>query len=203
MWIFFLLLSSMLVGGEAVTATAAPGQTSQTAEAAEKTTITSKRMTVKNQESQAIFQGSVVLTRGPLVVHSDVMVVTFQSADGSGKESSKTAGRCGPTGGKSSGAGRASRDPKGGEGLPAVSNRSICLMEATGHVTIEKDDGRATGRKAVYYVTDRKIVLTGDPVACQRGTRVSGEKITMYIDEDRSEVEGGSQVLINPEGGPC
>jgi len=43
--------------------------------------------------------------------------------------------------------------------------------------------------------------LTGDPVAWQKGTRVTGQKITMYLAEDRSVVEGGSKVLIDQEEG--
>ena len=46
-----------------------------------------------------------------------------------------------------------------------------------------------------------KIVLTGDPVAWDKGTRVSGKQITMFLAEDRSVVEGGSHVRIEPDGG--
>jgi lipopolysaccharide export system protein LptA len=74
------------------------------------------------------------------------------------------------------------------------------MIEATGRVLIEKDDGRATCRKAVYHGDEEKIVLTGEPVAWQKGTRVTGKKITMYLAEDRSIVEGGSRVSIQPEG---
>src|SRR5213594_4785611 len=45
------------------------------------TTITSKKMTVRNQESKAIFEGAVVLTKGTLVVHSDAMIVSFRPSD--------------------------------------------------------------------------------------------------------------------------
>jgi lipopolysaccharide export system protein LptA len=80
--------------------------------------------------------------------------------------------------------------------LPTVSNRSVSMVEAIGSVVIEKDDGRATCRKAVYYESEGKIVLTGNPVAWQKGTKVSGEKMTMFLAEDRSVIEGGSQVVI-------
>lgn len=206
MWIFSLLVSSMLFGGEALWVSRASGESLKPVAPRtpdEKTTITSKRMTVKNQESRAIFEGAVVLTRGTLVVHSDVMIVTFQAVGDGGTDSSRLPSSCRTQGGKPGASSKATGGAKQGDVLPAVSNRSVCLMEATGHVTIEKDGGRATSQKAVYYVTDKRIVLTGDPVACQRGTRVSGERITMFLDEDRSEVEGGSQVMINPEGGRC
>lgn len=155
------------------------------------TTITSQRMTVRNQENKAIFEGAVVLTRGPLVVHSDVMVVFFQPADqpslsanhqetlsGRPKETAMEKGR-----------------------LPIMANRSVRMIEATGRVRIIKADGQATCQKAIYHGGEDKIVLTGNPVAWQKGTRVSGQKITMYLAEDRSVVEGESRVMIEPEGG--
>ena len=90
---------------------------------------------------------------------------------------------------------------EGREATPTVSDRSIRMLEATGRVKIEKEDGRATCRKAVYYEAEKKIVLIGDPVAWQKGTRVSGKRIIMFLDEDRSVVEGDSQVIIEGESG--
>jgi lipopolysaccharide export system protein LptA len=56
------------------------------------TTITSRTMTVSNQENTAIFDGAVVLTRGLLVVHSDHMVVSFHP-NRTGADSKPAAGR--------------------------------------------------------------------------------------------------------------
>jgi lipopolysaccharide export system protein LptA len=151
------------------------------------TTITAQKMTVRNQDSKAIFEGAVVLIKGSLVVHSDRMVVSFRPAETGGKEKSDEA-QAEPSGQKR-------------EAMPSVSNRSVSMIEATGRVKIEKDDGRATCQKAVYYQDEEKIVLTGDPVAWQQGTRVSGKRITMFLAEDRSVVEGGSHVTIEGEAG--
>ena len=160
------------------------------------TTITSRTMTVNNHGNTAIFDGSVVLTRGPLVVHSDHMVVTF-NAGGNGAEVQA------PSGATKSATDLSGNKPtsKGREAMPTVSDRSIRMLEATGRVRIEKEDGRATCRKAVYYETEKKIILTGDPVAWQKGTRVSGKRIIMFVEEDRSIVECDSQVVIEGEGG--
>lgn len=159
-----------------------------------RTTITSQRMTVRNQENKAIFEGAVILTKGALVVHSDHMVVFFKAVDApSGKPSETTSAS--PSGNA------ASRPGARSEELPVMSNRAVSSIEATGKVKIFKADGQATCRKAVYDGATEKIVLTGDPVAWQKGTRVTGQKITMYLAEDRSVVEGGSQVLIEQEEG--
>jgi lipopolysaccharide export system protein LptA len=90
---------------------------------------------------------------------------------------------------------------KGPDAVPAVSNRSVNQIEATGRVKIEKDSGSATCEKAIYYHDGDKIVLTGNPVAWDKGTRVSGKQITMFLAEDRSVVEGGSHVRIEPDEG--
>jgi len=160
------------------------------------TTITSRTMTVSNQENTAIFDGAVVLTRGLLVVHSDHMVVSFHPNRNGNDNKNST----GMTKSKSPAQANAP-DSKERDAAPAVSERSIRMVEATGHVNIEKEDGRATCQKAVYYEDQKKIVLTGDPVAWQKGTRVSGKRIIMFLDEDRSVVEGDSQVVIEGESG--
>ncbi|HSA63912.1 MAG TPA: LptA/OstA family protein, partial [Nitrospira sp.] len=149
------------------------------------TTVVSQKMTFKNQESQAVFDGAVVLTRGTLVVYSDRMVVSFRNQDADQKKPAEQAkGQVTPA-----------------KGPDTVSNRAVTQIEAIGRVKIERDAGNATCQKAVYYRDEDKIVLTGDPVAWDKGTRVSGKRITMFLAEDRTVVEGGSHVRIEPEGG--
>ncbi|HSB43460.1 MAG TPA: LptA/OstA family protein [Nitrospira sp.] len=194
MWIYLLLLNALVFGAAPLAHSAESGLAKKTGEApAVSTTITAKKMTVRNKDSQAVFEGTVVLTRGPLIVYSDKMVVMFHSQDNDAAQ---------PTlGGRDRGDQTKSPSlPKGSDAMPAVSNRSVSRVEATGHVKIEKENGNATCQKAVYFSQDEKIVLTGDPVAWEKGTRVSGKQITMYLAEDRSVVEGGSHVRIEGEG---
>jgi lipopolysaccharide export system protein LptA len=173
----------MATAGHAAVEAASNGVSDQTLG----TTVLSQKMTFKNQQSQAVFDGAVVLTRGTLVVYSDRMVVSFRNQEASGD--SKKAGESART---------AASPAKGPE---TVSNRAVSQIEATGRVKIERDAGNATCQKAVYYRDEDKIVLTGDPVAWDKGTRVSGKRITMFLGEDRTVVEGGSHVRIEPEGG--
>ena len=190
MWIWLLLLNMFLFGVASLSESADAALSKGSADQAVGTTITAKKMTVKNQDSQAVFEGAVVMTRGSLVVYSDHMVVTFRAQDSAASDNLK-----GPEDVKDA---APSKEPGT---VPAVSNRSINKIEATGRVKIEKDSGSATCAKAVYYQEGDKIVLTGDPVAWDKGTRVSGRQITMFLAEDRSVVEGGSHVRIEPDGG--
>ena len=190
MWIWLLLLNLFPLGMASLSESAEAAVSKAGADQNVSTTITAKKMTVKNQDSQAVFEGTVVLTRGSLLVYSDRMVVMFRTQDPpvidtqNGHEGVK-----GVT------------PLRGPDVVPAVSNRSVNRIEATGRVRIEKDSGSATCEKAIYYHEGDKIVLTGDPVAWDKGTRVSGKQITMFLAEDRSVVEGGSHVRIDPDGG--
>ena len=190
MWIWLLLLNLVPLGMASLSESADAALPKSGVDQAISTTITAKKMTVKNQDSQAVFEGAVVLTRGSLIVYSDRMVVMFREQDPSSSENQK--------GHPSLKGGAPSRGP---DVVPAVSNRSVNRIEATGRVKIEKDSGSATCEKAIYYHDGDKIVLTGDPVAWDKGTRVSGRQITMFLAEDRSVVEGGSHVRIEPDGG--
>ena len=187
MWIWLLSLSSTVIAS-AVIGSAAPLPSSNgSSDQGPSTTVTSQRMTFKNQDSEAVFDGSVVLRRGSLIVYSDKMVVLFREQASAVQESKKL---------EQSGAG-----VRRAKGPDTVSNRAVSKIEAIGRVKIERDAGNATCQKAVYYRDEDKIVLTGDPVAWDKGTRVSGKKITLFLNEDRTVVEGGSHVQIQSEGG--
>ena len=186
MWKWLLLLNALTFAMMAAALAAVGPASNGASDQALSTTVISKKMTFKNQESQAVFDGAVVLTRGTLVVYSDRMVVSFRNQDAT--TDSKKPGETG----------KAPVTPA--KGPDTVSNRAVTLIEATGRVKIEREAGNATCQKAVYYRDEDKIVLTGDPVAWDKGTRVSGKRITMFLAEDRTVVEGGSHVRIEPEG---
>ncbi|GJL64885.1 MAG: hypothetical protein NPIRA04_35390 [Nitrospirales bacterium] len=138
----------------------------------EETHIQSDTMTAQSKERRAIFRGNVVLTQGELIVHSDLMIIWW-------KPSPET-----------------SEEPQSEEQGGTKSRNEIEKMVAKGNVVIIKPTGRATSRQAVYFKDEEKLVLTGSPIAWQDGTRVSGSKMTMYLKEDRSEVEGGTRVIM-------
>jgi lipopolysaccharide export system protein LptA len=198
MWIWLLLLNVVFAGSTSAAPSTESGNLKRNVQApGVPTTITSKKMTVRNQDGQAVFEGTVVLTRGPLVVHSDQMIVLFNSQ-------SRDAGQPSPRRTDQSKSGQnSSPPPNGNSAVSTMSNRSVSRIEATGdghQVKIEYENGNATCQKAVYFVDGEMIVLTGDPVAWEKGTRVSGRQITIFLAEERSVVEGGSHVRIEGEG---
>lgn len=194
MWMYFLLLNCLVFTVASVAQSTEAGASNSGEVPAVSTTITSKKMTVRNQDGQAVFEGSVVLTKGTLVVYSDKMIVLFQPKNETEKP---------PVNSQAGQDAKTSVPPKGTDAMPAVSNRSMSQIEATGRVKIVKENGNATCGKAVYRADEDIITLTENPVAWEKGTRVSGKKITMYLKEDRSVVEGGSHLRMEDEEKPA
>jgi lipopolysaccharide export system protein LptA len=79
-------------------------------------------------------------------------------------------------------------DPKGD---------SIVRTISTGHVRIITRDCRmGTASRAEYYDAEQRVVLIGDARVWRDENVVTGERITMYLAEDRSVVEGGKQERV-------
>jgi lipopolysaccharide export system protein LptA len=75
-------------------------------------------------------------------------------------------------------------------------------IEADGNVRILQENRIGTASHAVYESTQGRITLTGDPKITQGTDTMSGNTITYFIDDDRSEVSSGPgrpvEVLIHP-----
>ncbi len=68
---------------------------------------------------------------------------------------------------------------------------------ATGNVKIIRTQGGvATGEQAVYYQKDEKLVLTGSPRVKQNDNSVEGDRITLFLKEDRSVVESSPDTKV-------
>ncbi|MBI5875880.1 MAG: lipopolysaccharide transport periplasmic protein LptA [Deltaproteobacteria bacterium] len=81
--------------------------------------------------------------------------------------------------------------------------KEIKEMIATGDVRIVQLNKTATGEKAVYTRENRAVVLTGNPQVEQDCDVVKGDKITIFLDEDKSLVEGSAdnrvKAVVNPK----
>ncbi|VAX31476.1 hypothetical protein MNBD_NITROSPIRAE03-1371 [hydrothermal vent metagenome] len=74
-------------------------------------------------------------------------------------------------------------------------------IEARGNVKLVKDAREITSGEAVYYKELQKIVFTGNPVATEGNSTISGDRMVYYIASDRSEV-ANSRVIIKKQNGP-
>ena len=79
--------------------------------------------------------------------------------------------------------------------------RELRSVEATGNVRLRKGEIVASGERADYDAVKGTAVLTGSPKVWRGKDVVAGERITLYLAEDRSVVEGAKAVLYPPSKG--
>jgi lipopolysaccharide export system protein LptA len=127
--------------------------------------IKSKTLELDDRVKTVTFAGNVNAKRDDFIVDCQKMVVYYRGAPEQQKEAEKS---------------------KTGEEEEA----SIDKIVATGKVKITRSEGGvATAEKAVYYQKGEKLVLTGKPVVKQGNDFVEGDRITVFLKEDRSKVE--------------
>lgn len=74
--------------------------------------------------------------------------------------------------------------------------RELRRVLARGRVRIQKGDLVATAEEATYEASAGIVTLTGDPKVWRGKDVVAGEKITLYLAENRSVVEGAKAILF-------
>jgi len=151
----------------------APGRAQQGAQPDQKEPIhiTSDQVEAFQQQRQVIFSGHVVATQKDIVVRGDKMTVFYVEKgqeDGKGSEKSQ---------------GEATGSDLGGG--------SVDHIVVEGNVQITQGDRVATGKVATYYRAENKVVLTGDPRVVRNQDSIKGDRITLFLDTDKSIVESG------------
>ena len=69
---------------------------------------------------------------------------------------------------------------------------------ATGGVRVTQADREATGQEAELTTLRGELVITGEPVVREGGTSFSGERVTLWLDDERMECEGCEVVVQSP-----
>jgi len=77
--------------------------------------------------------------------------------------------------------------------LDEQNDNRIKEVVADGAVYLTKGERWATGGHAVFNQASHTAVLTKDPVLHDGANQLSGEKVTVYLDEERFVVDGGDQ----------
>jgi lipopolysaccharide export system protein LptA len=73
-----------------------------------------------------------------------------------------------------------------------VGSKAIREIEALGNVIVRQEGRIALANRALYYSKEEKVVLTGDARIIEKDNQLGGERITLFIRDDRSIVEGGN-----------
>jgi lipopolysaccharide transport protein LptA len=78
----------------------------------------------------------------------------------------------------------------------------IDVLTATGDVLITKGPTmKAKGQKAVYNGIAKTVVLTENPEIEQDGSILTADKITIFMEDNRSTAEGQVRVKLVKKGG--
>jgi lipopolysaccharide export system protein LptA len=133
--------------------------------------VTSDRLEYDYRGNVVVYKGGVQATQGKLKITSDTLTVTFTED----KEKEKKNGQAPAESGLALGAGSA----------------QLKEIVAAGKVRIEDGTRWATGGRAVFDQTNRILVLSETPVLHDGANEVAGDRVIVYLDEDRSVVEGG------------
>jgi lipopolysaccharide export system protein LptA len=84
--------------------------------------------------------------------------------------------------------------------------KQLKQMVADGNVSIKMKDPEkgpdrdATCKQAIYQYEEKKIILIGDVVIIRGQDRLTGQKVTLFIEGDRQEVEGGPGKRVTIKG---
>ncbi len=68
-------------------------------------------------------------------------------------------------------------------------NNKLDHAEAFGHIKIKQGTVTGTSNKAVLNQTEGKLTLIGNAIMQQQGSRVQGETITHYINQEKTIVQ--------------
>jgi lipopolysaccharide export system protein LptA len=131
--------------------------------------ISADRLEALEDKNVVIFSGSAVASQGERVIKAEKILLYYK------KEKQEPAR----------------------EGMQHIGKvGDLERIEAQGHVVITQGDRMVTGNKAVYYQETQKIIMTGDAVLKQGSSIVRGDKVQVFLNENRGLVEAGENKRV-------
>jgi lipopolysaccharide export system protein LptA len=125
--------------------------------------IVSDRLDAYNEKRMVVFSGNAVATQGARTIRADRLTLYY-------RDEQKKPGRS--TAGVGEGAGNLER------------------LEAKGRVTITEGERVVTGEEAVFEQDAQKITMTGSAVLREGDNIIRGDRIVVFLNENRGVVEG-------------
>ncbi len=81
-------------------------------------------------------------------------------------------------------------------------SKDIRKVDAHGNIVVRKDGRVAHSNDAVYSRQGETIILTGDASIIENENKIGGEKITLFMADDRSIIEGKGKVMFYKDKSP-
>jgi lipopolysaccharide export system protein LptA len=150
--------------------------------------IDSDSLELDYKTSNVIYRGHVQVTQGDITLNSDQLLITYDPAAVRRTDKSVTA----------------EATPK--KASPRGDSDKIKEIVAEGNVRIRQGTRLAEGRRAVFDQAKQTVVLSDGAVLHDGPNQVAGERVIVYLQEERSVVESGSNsrvkaVLYPDKGG--
>lgn len=142
----------------------------------EPVTITAERLEYDYKANVVVYRGAVEAVQGAAKLRADTLTVHL-GAPPAGKEAAKEEVQ---------------------EGTPTIPGGRMRVQEivAVGNVRIDQGSRWATGGRAVFDQAKRTFVLTESPVMHDGPNEVAGDTVTVFLDENRSVVDGGQSKRV-------
>jgi lipopolysaccharide export system protein LptA len=128
------------------------------------------------KSSNVSYRGHVQVTQGDITVTSDRLSITYDPA--AVRSSDKPA------------------DTSAKKATPGGGADRIKEIVAEGNVRIRQGTRLAEGRRAVFDQAKQTVVLSDGAVLHDGPNQVAGERVIVYLQEERSVVEGGSNSRV-------
>jgi lipopolysaccharide export system protein LptA len=130
--------------------------------------IVSDRLDAYNEKRMVVFSGNALATQGGRTIRSDRLTLYY-------KDDKRSAVRPGG-------------EPEGMGALERV--------EASGHVTITEGERIVTGETALFDQEAQKITMTGSAVLREGTNVIRGERIVVFLNENRGVVESAENKRV-------
>jgi lipopolysaccharide export system protein LptA len=139
-------------------------------------TVTADTLEYDYKKNVVVYHGDVQAAQGPVRLRADALTVTLRTQ----KDDPAT-----PEPAHADDARHAAPAD------PLDQGQRVDQIVAVGNVRIDHGSRWATGGRAVFDQTARTLVLSETPVLHDGSNEVAGDRVVVYLDEDRSVVEGG------------
>ena len=131
--------------------------------------ISADRLEAYDAKKVVLFSGNAVAVQGDRVIKAEKIYLYYAKDEReSGREGVRDIGKTG----------------------------DLEKIEAKGHVSVSQGDRLVTGDQAVYYQESQKIVMTGSAVMQQGNNIVRGDKIEVFLNENRGVVEAAENKRV-------
>jgi lipopolysaccharide export system protein LptA len=134
--------------------------------------ITSNRMEAFNEKKLIVFSGNAKVTQSNSVLKSDKLLLYYKN------EADKT--------GKKDKIGTIETEKTG----------DLEKIEAKGNVSLTQEGRVATGDEAVYFRESNKVVMTGNAMLKEGKNSIRGDRVTVFLNENRGIVESNTQTQV-------